>query len=306
MHTKYPCTDRVAVVIPVYKNKLEAFEELALEQCFRVLNKHRIFIVKPQSLSLDIAYGHDMVEYVSFDDKYFESRHGYNQLMLWDGFYEQFLKFQYILIYQLDAFVFKDTLLEWCDQGYDYVGAPWLRSHKYIDVFKAVKSKVLIGIHTWFNIKQPNTDLPTELQFENKVGNGGLSLRRVGKFYDACRQRKSSLSKYLNRTEHYFNEDVWWGIELNRKSSFLKIPDYKKAIFFSFECEPERAWELTGGQLPFGCHAWNLHLDFWEKHFAMETVFNRKKKTQLYIASLNPEKQETYGVQELPRVSKAV
>ncbi|HZY39286.1 MAG TPA: DUF5672 family protein [Mucilaginibacter sp.] len=306
MHKEGHSTNRVAVVIPIYKNKLEAFEELALDQCVRVLKKHKMFVVKPRSLVINILNEHDFVDYIPFDDKYFESRHGYNQLMLWEGFYEKFLNFQYILIYQLDAFVFTDRLLEWCDKGYDYIGAPWLRPHQYIDVFKAVKSKLLIAVHTWFNIKQPNSDLPTEIQFENKVGNGGLSLRRVQKFYDACRQHRASLLKYLNRTEHYFNEDVWWGIELNRKSVFLKIPDYKKAIFFSFENEPERAWELTGGELPFGCHAWNLHMDFWERHFAAEAVFKRKVKSGLYVASLNPGKPLAREVKEFSLVPKAV
>ena len=305
MHKRTDHNERVAVVIPIYRNNLEPFEEMALEQCLRVLNKHRIFVVKPRSLNLDMSIARNGIGCISFDDKYFESRHGYNQLMLSDSFYEHFLEFEYMLIYQLDAYVFADRLLEWCDKGYDYIGAPWLRSHKYIDVFKAFKSRLLIAVHTWFNIKQPNSDLPTDIQFENKVGNGGLSLRRVKKFYNACKQNKGSLTKYLDRTEHYFNEDVWWAIELNRTSSFLRIPDYKKAIFFSFENEPERAMELTGGELPFGCHAWNMHLDFWERHFDMDMLFKRKKNTKLYVVSLNPEKQET-DVKELSRVPKAV
>jgi hypothetical protein len=307
MHKEDDRSEKVAVVIPIYKNNLETFEEIALEQCLRVLKQHRIFVVKPHSLQLDILNDHNRIDYISFDDAYFESRHGYNQLMLSDSFYEQFLGFQYILIYQLDAFVFADTLLEWCDKGYDYIGAPWLREKKYSDIFKAIKSKLLIAVHTRLNIKQPNSDLPTDIQFENKVGNGGLSLRRVQKFYDVCKRYKSRLTKYLDRTEHYFNEDVWWGVELNRKSSLLRIPGYKKAIFFAFENAPERAWELTGGELPFGCHAWNMHLDFWTTHFDMETFFKRKKKAKLYVASLNPEKQEeAKEVKELSRVPKAV
>jgi len=306
MYKRYDYSERVAVVIPIYKNKLESFEEMALEQCLRVLNKHRIFVVKPNSLELTILDDSELISYISFEDQYFESRHGYNKLMLWEGFYEKFLRFQYILIYQLDAFVFNDRLLEWCDKGYDYIGAPWLRPNKYIDIFKALKSRMLIAVHTWFNIKQRDTDLPTDIQFENKVGNGGLSLRRVEKFYQACKRYKASLVKYLDRAEHYFNEDVWWGIELNRKSSFLKIPGYKTAIFFSFENEPERAWELTRGELPFGCHAWNLHMDFWERHLAAETIFKRKKKSNLYVASLNPGKHGAGEVKEFELVPKAV
>ena len=306
MHKIYDPFNEAAIIVPVYKNKLEPLEQLALEQCLHVLNKHKIFIIKPESLDLTVLERYSSLDYVSFADHFFENRHGYNELMLWEGFYEKFLDYQYILIHQLDAFVFEDNLQEWCDKGYDYVGAPWLRPNAYIDVFKALKSKLQIAVHTWFNLKQPDTDLPTEIQFENKVGNGGLSLRRVEKFYKACKKKNATLAKYKARTEHYFNEDVWWGIELNRKTSFLKIPGYKTAIFFSFENCLERALELTGGQLPFGCHAFNLHLDFWKNQPAFESAFRRNGNPKLYVASLNPDAEPLGDVKKLTQVPKAV
>ena len=36
-----------------------------------------------------------------------------------------------MLIYQLDAFVFQDDLAYWCQQNYDYIGAPWLRDRDF-------------------------------------------------------------------------------------------------------------------------------------------------------------------------------
>nr|WP_221391681.1 DUF5672 family protein [Dyadobacter sp. NIV53] len=47
----------------------------------------------------------------------------------------------------------------------------------------------------------------------------------------------------------------------------MKIPDYKEALFFSFENNPEESLKHTKNQLPFGCHAWDLHLNFWRPHF---------------------------------------
>ena len=35
-----------------------------------------------------------------------------------------FLEYQYMLIYQLDAFVFEDKLDYFCELGYDYIGIP--------------------------------------------------------------------------------------------------------------------------------------------------------------------------------------
>ena len=48
-------------------------------------------------------------------------------LMLSPFFYESFLDFKYVLIHQLDVFIFKDELNYWCNQNYDYIGAPWFK-----------------------------------------------------------------------------------------------------------------------------------------------------------------------------------
>jgi len=138
-------------------------------------------------------------------------------------------------------------------------------------------------MHTRFNRTQPGTDLPTDIQFENKVGNGGLSLRKVHAFYHALKNHKQSITKYLFRPEHYFNEDVWWSIELNRHENVLKIPDYKTAVFFSIENEPERAFELTGQRMPFACHAWDKYFDFWGNKIAIRQNSNLHKRKEVKI-----------------------
>lgn len=270
--------EKVAVVIPIYKNDLSDNEMVSLNQCLTVLHKHPIIIIKPRSLALTILEDYQGIKYMNFDDAYFDDIRGYNRLMLWKGFYGSFFNYEYILIYQLDAFVFSDSLLDWCKPGYDYIGAPWLRGHAYIDIFKALKSKLNIYIHTRFNMVQAGTDLPTNIQFENKVGNGGLSLRKVHTFYYALNKYKKSITRYLDRPEHYFNEDVWWSVELNRRKKVLKIPDYKTAACFSIENEPHRAFELTGRRLPFGCHAWEKHPDFWSGKLLLPPAVDIQRK----------------------------
>lgn len=65
-----------------------------------------------------------------FNEQYFDSRKSYNELMLSVDFYRSFREYQYMLIYQLDAFVFEDQLEYWCNKGYDYIGAPWIKANK--------------------------------------------------------------------------------------------------------------------------------------------------------------------------------
>ncbi|QNR84495.1 hypothetical protein H9N25_21745 [Pedobacter riviphilus] len=255
---------KVAVIVPIYKEPT-ALEDISLQQCFKVLAKsHPIFCINPTSLNFNTPYPFE--KFISFDDAYFKDIAGYNRLMLAGEFYEAFLDYEYILIYQLDAFVFKDDLNIWCQKNMDYIGAPWLR-HKYPDVIKAVKNSVLSYVHRRFNIKKKNTSVPTDIQREYKVGNGGLSLRRTQIFYTLTQRFQEKIKEYLLHTAANLNEDVFWSIEVNRKKKNLKIPSYKEAVYFAFEVPVDRAFELTNNALPFGCHAWNKNLNVWRPIF---------------------------------------
>lgn len=258
-------TGKAVIVIPFYKNNLTAFEQIALQQCFKVLGGHPIAAIKPGKLVLPVeAAACPFLTTVNFADDYFKNVQGYNRLMLDPVFYKEFLGYEYILIYQLDAFVFKDELNYWCSQGLDYIGAPWIRAVDY-GFFKSIKRKIQYLIHTRFDIQK--NGLPSPKQFEYKVGNGGFSLRKTRKFYELCIKYKDKIRYYNNLEHHLYNEDTFWSIEVNRERRNLNIPGYKKALRFSIEFHPERAFIINKGQLPFGCHAWDLNIDFWKPIF---------------------------------------
>jgi len=257
---------KVVVVIPFYKSDLTAYERIALQQCFKVLNQHHVIAIKPAGLTLPPEVtDYPFSEVVDFEDTYFKNVQSYNRLMLSADFYKKFLSFEYILIYQLDAFVFKDELIYWCDQGFDYIGAPWIKEVPY-SFFKSIKRNIQYYIHTRYDVQK--NGLPSLKQFEYKTGNGGFSLRRTRKFYDLCTKFSDKINYYNGREHHLYNEDVFWSVEVNRKRKHLKIPDYKRALKFSIEFHPQRAFIINKGQLPFGCHAWDLTLDFWRPVFA--------------------------------------
>ena len=256
---------RTAVVIPFYKTQLSEYEKIALHQCFKILGNHPIVAIKPHSLDLqEISESCPFSEIKSFHNKYFDNIAGYNKLMLAPEFYENFLEYDFILIHQLDAFVFRDDLDLWSSKGFDYIGAPWIRPIDDPDVFKTIKTKFQNFYHKRYNVYK--NGLPSAKQFENQVGNGGFSLRRVEKFHQLALRLKSKIEEYHLRDEHQFHEDAFWSIEVNRKEKLLNIPDYITALHFAFENSPERAYRLVGQTLPFGCHAWDENLEFWAPH----------------------------------------
>lgn len=255
-----------AVIIPFYKSSLTAVEAIALQQCFKILHKHPIIAVAPTNLDLSfVNKQYNFSEVVRFDDNFFRDIDGYNQLMISPLFYKTFLSFHFILIYQLDAFVFEDKLDYWCDQEYDYIGAPWLDEKIHHNIFVQLKKSIKKSIHTRYNFKR--SGFPSRHQFINTVGNGGFSLRRIKKFYDLSIAFKEEANKYIGHRNSSYNEDRFWSVEANRKKHLLNIPNYKKALHFSFETFPENAYELTGNTLPFGCHAWDEFTNFWRPFF---------------------------------------
>jgi hypothetical protein len=258
--------NKVAIIIPFYRESITAYEAIALTQCALVLKDHPIIAIKPNWLTLpDRLKDYPLADVVSFDDAYFKNIQGYNRLMLSQTFYKAFLNYEYILIHQLDAFVFNNELQYWCDQGFDYIGAPWLRKTQPANALKAGVLKLQQYLSIRFNLQKRG--LPNKYQFENKVGNGGFSLRRTQKFYHLCITMQAQIAHYLSRDEHQYHEDTFWSIEANRKQKNLYICDYKQALKFAFENSPGRALKLNKNQLPFGCHAWDKHPDFWRPFF---------------------------------------
>jgi len=257
---------KVAVVIPIYRNNLSNLEFIALQQCQKVLGAYPTIIAKPHHLKLSQQIN-DTINAAaeSFDDSYFKDIAGYNRLMLAEEFYGRFLDYEYILIYQLDAFVFKDELTLWADKGYDYIGAPWIRMKDHTNWFKSLKSKPQYFFYRLFNIMEDGH--PHRRQFYGRVGNGGFSLRKVKKLHDLCISEKAKINRYIDRDEHEFNEDAFWSIEVNRYKKRMNIPGYKTGLKFSIEIEPGCSMEINQQQLPFGCHAWDKYANFWRPVF---------------------------------------
>ena len=252
------------VLIPIYKATLSPEERVSLERAYRVLAAYPLVVVKPASLDLSaLAAEYPALRMESFPDAFFQGIAGYNRLMLSEAFYERFADRPYLLVYQLDAYVFRDELAAWCAKGYDYVGAPWLRRPVYRLPFVA---QVMSLIQAYHRLRRT----PSKQDLYGKVGNGGLSLRKVSSHLRVLRERRDRVAYYLaQRRYHLYNEDVFWATE-PRDFSY---PEAEETLRFSFDKYPAYCYRLTGGKLPFGCHAWYKRKmrEFWKRFIPFPT-----------------------------------
>ena len=236
--------NKIAIVIPNHRGNLKWPEKISLQRCKDVFSNYDVILVHPEGMDLEEHRSYGIIKkFIGLEPKYFSSDKMYNRLMNIPYFYKNFLDYDYILIYQLDTFVFENNLEEWCNMGYTYVGAPWINER-------------------W--IEENNRKIPGIGRFFNRVGNGGLSLRKVKPFYYGS-VFLYPLALFWKGNWH---EDVFWTTVAARILPGFKVPDVKTALKFAFEELPEKCYEMNNNTLPFGCHAWEkFNTPFWATHF---------------------------------------
>lgn len=263
------------ILVPIYQPKISHAAQISLSHIRKYLSRYEICFISPDSLDISaIILNKESIE--RFPDTFFVGIKGYNSLLKSTEFYRRFESYDYILIAQLDCLIFRDELEEWVNAGWDYIAAPW---------FKGFAQDHGPGL--W------------------RVGNGGLSLRKVESHLRVLQQLVTAGSIYP-RWGHYawkppmefleagmykkisglyglnplakkhtveeelnqfpYNEDVFWGIEARKFDSDFQVSGAEEALHFCFEVSPRWCFEKTSGRLPFGCHAWTRYdRDFWEE-----------------------------------------
>lgn len=260
----------VVIVIPVYKERLTADEQYSVHAMQRNLSRYDVALVTPDTLRAIPIPTHQE----KFPSGYFESSATYNQLLLSRAFYERFARFEYMLIYQLDALVFSDQLAFWCSQGYDFIGAP-------VNVQKNNRESPAFVGNGGFSLRKIATFLTTLTQHApakmqpqtfwkllthppaDVASLGGMT--RVLKALSIARQMRSGIEGFVQ--QYSMNEDLFWSL---RAPAFLpdySLPSLDVAARFAVEANPRMWLARAGIELPFGCHAWaKWDRDFWEDH----------------------------------------
>lgn len=238
----------IVIVVPVYKERPPEEELQYFYHNCRILENYRIVLVAPEGLNLHDYSKMGNAEVETFSKDYFKGISGYNRLMLSEAFYRRFEGHKYMLICQTDALVFNDKLLEWCNKGFDYIGAPWINKAFFLFQYVLVKKGIAKALYM---MKHHN--------LIKAVGNGGLSLRRISAFIEAIKTDDKS-------GEWTVNEDFYWSFFAKNNGRFLKKPSANEAALFSIEVNPEKLMKQQNNTLPMGIHAWQRYnSEYWEE-----------------------------------------
>lgn len=242
------------IVIPIYKEQLSDTEQLSLISLYKKTNGYNhTYLVCPKGMNISKYKNiYPNIHTIEFDKSFFENIYTYSQLCVSYNFYNLFGIYDYMIIYQLDTYLFKDNLKDWVNMGYDYIGAP-----------AYAKGPILT------NIKDPY------------LYNGGFSIRKIKTFrYLTDPNSKFRILNTLSDDEisKIKYEDMYFtNIIPNTYGFKLNLPKWNIAIQFSFDI-PNSSEEhvknftkqiISSIPLPTGCHGFSKHkeyLDFFKQY----------------------------------------
>lgn len=199
-HGNNTSNKKCVVVIPVYRKEPNVFEKASLKQVVNILgSKYELVLICPKSL--DISNYDSTVNYnfsvLRCSDCYFKSQRSYSDLCEVWQLYNAFSEYEFMIIYQLDAWIFEDKLDYFMNLGYDYIGAPHLVNYGGNGI-------------------------------EGRNGNGGFCLRKIKTFIDVCKNTDfSSFGLMEDRvfTETLKNKFKLAPINICREFSFQDVPE---------------------------------------------------------------------------------
>lgn len=247
--------NQVCIVIPIYKDELNIMDRISLESLLRHITHEDIAIIHPRSLDIfntikqDKKISESLLNrsciFKSFGDEYFTSTESYSKMMMSHDFYCSFVGYEYILIYQTDVFMTKNDIKEWCDKGYDYVGAP-----------------IISPSAGWKRVPF--------------VGNGGCSLRKVqtfiditdpnGEFLIECGQ---DIQKECEENPDYIKfEDLYFAELVSDNWEFNK-PSYANAAKFAWDMNVDVMYNQFK-EFPSFIHAFGKNIEFWRTSLFIE------------------------------------
>jgi hypothetical protein len=272
---KRPPSKKVAIVIPLSNRTDFTLEErISLHHLVHYLGRYDKFLIAPLGMRIEM----DGFQVKYFARKFFGSAAAHTHLTYAPFFYKAFEDYQYIFIYHLDSLAFADELENWCDKGLDYIGPPWIQC---ADSPWVTKPRVGNGGFTLMKVE--TTVKVLYLRYRQEPGrywkdmfnrNGRRldlvirTLRWLQRWFPSAKLVNAPLKDWdemQNPSLHGRNNDAFWSDEAVKYLPDFRVASLEDGLRFAFEVAPRKCYEMNGGRLPFGCHAWARYdRKFWE------------------------------------------
>ncbi len=247
--------DRIVTLIPIYMEELSGNDRSSLEEVCEKLQDIQIEFIAPANLDCKwYRETYPSVQVKSFEYWNKQSLQDYNDLLMTPEFYREFEEYEYIFIFQTDARFLgtEKQLISFVNKGFDYIGAPWGR-----DGMRFIK-RVIPGAG--------HSKLLRKLEGEviARVGNGGVSLRRVSAMIRFLENHKKELSEWSKA------EDLFIGYYGAKHPKSISLADVETAYSFAMEIDMEES--IKAGKVPMAVHKWEKFFPELNQYIVNESV----------------------------------
>ena len=225
--------NKCIIVIPLYKYKLSYYELQSITKVTESFaNKYDIIYLIDNDFDIE-KFNNDnnlnITNILKLKTYKLNSINSYNRLCLEKTFYEMFDNYTYTLIYQLDAYILNEKLLDvFIEKNYDYIGAPIDISDRNDDELKYFPKKIYY--------------------------NGGLSLRKNSFFINILTNFKE-VSFFLINVNN--DEDLLF-------SSYVQLngicANYEDALLFCVDNQLDTILDKISKK-PFAVHHFGVEDD---------------------------------------------
>ena len=276
-----PPSKRVAIVVPLStRGELSDDERTSMRHLLHHLGAYDKYLIAPEGLEAHFPG----FELKHFARKYFGSAAAHGKMLGTPAFYRQFLDYEFIFFYHLDSLAFSDQMAAWCATDLDYIGPPWI--HCAATPW-AERPRVGNGGFTLLRVASALKVLanryrqePSSYWLDQFTHCAPVwlvrSLERIQNRFPNAEPLNRLLKEWHAMEDpgsHYRNNDMFWSDKAVRYVPEFKVASLEQGLRFAFEAAPRTCFEMNGGRMPFGCHAWARYdREFWAPHLLRDEV----------------------------------
>ncbi|WP_458381619.1 DUF5672 family protein [Rhizobium ruizarguesonis] len=271
---KPAATRRAAVLIPTHLEQLD--DELAATLLHNAtqLKGHALEVVLPETCSPSwyeaFFQQHGIDGTVRLvQASYFGSPAAVNRMGTDPAFYRMYSEFDYILICHLDAWVYRDRLSYWMDQGYDFIGAPLFLPED--DKVHFLRRMAPFGSNGGLSLRRVSSCIRVLETFEP----GRSPWRLAQAIWFLARNRRWGFITILFRLlrelscdwhgtcqKYNIYEDVFFTIIAPLCGNRIAVPSSRTAMKFACEVNyPLFQKEILDLEPPLGIHGYDKYVD---------------------------------------------
>jgi hypothetical protein len=121
---------KMCVIIPVHQPVISADEAISLLACKTHLSAYDCFLIYPEGMDTSVYTTiHAGLLLNPVNPNWLSSIEKYNKMKLSLGFYRLFAAYEYMLTYELDAYIFHADFESVSALAFDYIGAPFFKGY---------------------------------------------------------------------------------------------------------------------------------------------------------------------------------